>query len=140
MANSFKRKLLVAAKKLQAAERNIEELQDDLRERHWNNVELDAGVSSPPRTSVEHNRLVGEINANSSAINLIMQQAEEQLKKEIDVVRKETNTAREEYVRQIEAIHKLVDRLAEQYTALKSDSDARSTWRNGTRPRTRPSS
>ena len=125
VANSFKRKLLVAAKKLQAAERNIEELQDDLRERHRNNVELNAQLASPPRTSVEHNRLVGEINANSSAINLIMQQ-QEQLKKEIDVVRKETNTAREEYVRQIEAIHKLVDRLAEQYTALKSDSDARS--------------
>jgi aspartyl protease family protein len=125
-ANTFKRKLVAAAKELQAAERIIEEMQDDLRQRLRSNVEMHSQLSSLPRSNVvEHNQLVGAVNANSSAINLIMQE-QEQSKKEIDVVRKKANVARESYVQQIAEIRALVDRLSERYTALKSDSDAQS--------------
>jgi clan AA aspartic protease (TIGR02281 family) len=125
-ANTFKRKLTAAAKELQAAERTIEEMQDDLRQRLRSNVEMHSQLSSLPRSNVvEHNQLAGAVNANTSAINLIMQE-QEQSKKEIDVVRKKANVARESYVQQIAEIRALVDRLSERYTTLKSDSDAQS--------------
>jgi aspartyl protease family protein len=70
-----------------------------------------------------HNQLVEAVNANVSAINLLRQQ-EEQAKKDIDVVRKKANAARESYIQQIAEIRALVDRLSERYTALRSDADA----------------
>jgi clan AA aspartic protease (TIGR02281 family) len=125
-ANSLKRKLVTAAKELQAAQQNVEELQEDLRARLRANVEINSQLSHMPRSNVvEHNQLVGEVNANASAINLLNQE-QEQSKKGIDEVRKKSNTARENYVQQVAEIRALVDRLSERYASLKSDAEAQS--------------
>ncbi|HET6324670.1 MAG TPA: retropepsin-like aspartic protease [Planctomycetaceae bacterium] len=124
--NIFKRKLAAASKELQAAQRSIDEMQDNLRQRLRGDVELHSQLATVPRNNIiEHNQLVAAANANASTINLIRQE-QEQSKKEIDVVRKKANVARESYVQQIAEIRALVDRLSEKYASLKSDADVRS--------------
>jgi clan AA aspartic protease (TIGR02281 family) len=124
--NTLKRKLVAVTKQQQAAQQGIDELQDNLREHLRANVELSAQLANVPRSNVsEHNRLVGMVNANSSAINLLMQE-QEQSKKDIDLVRKESNAARESYVQQVARIRSLVEHLTGQYTELQVDSNAQS--------------
>jgi clan AA aspartic protease (TIGR02281 family) len=125
-ANSLKRKLVSAAKELQAAQQEIEQMQENLHARLQANVEINQQLATVPRSNVVlHNQLVGAVNANSSEINLLMQD-QERSKKDIDEVRKKSNGARESYVQQVAEIRALVDRLSERYAALKSDPDAQS--------------
>jgi clan AA aspartic protease (TIGR02281 family) len=125
-ANSLKRKLLSAAKEQQADEQAIEDLQANLSERLQSNATMNSQLANVPRSNVvEHNYLVGAVNANVSEIKLL-EQEQERSKKNIDVVRKKSNAAREGYVQQITEIRALVDRLSERYAALKSDADAQS--------------
>jgi clan AA aspartic protease (TIGR02281 family) len=121
-ANALKRKLVAAAKEQQAAEQQIEELRADLRQRLENSVEMNSRLANLQDNPAAHNQLVGEVNANNNAIKLL-EQMQEQSKKDIDVVRKKANSARESYVQQIAEIRTLVDRLSERYKALKSDTD-----------------
>jgi clan AA aspartic protease (TIGR02281 family) len=124
-ANTLKRKLVAAAKEQQAAEQQIEELQADMHQRLESSVAMNSQLANVQNNPVAHNRLVGAVNANNSEIRLI-EQAQEQSKKDIDLVRKKTNGARETYVQQIAEIRTLVDRLSERYKALKSDAEAQS--------------
>ena len=62
------------------------------------------------------NQLVGALNANHSEMKLL-EQAQEQSKKDIDADRKKSDAARERYLQQVAEI-RLADRLSERYTAL----------------------
>jgi clan AA aspartic protease (TIGR02281 family) len=124
-ANALKRKLIGAAKEQQGAEQQIDELQADMRQRLESSVEMNSQLANVRNNPVMHNQLVGAVNANNSEIKLL-EQAEAQSKKDIDVVRKKANGARETYVQQIAEMRTLVDRLSERYKALKSDAEAQS--------------
>jgi clan AA aspartic protease (TIGR02281 family) len=122
-ANTLKRKLVTTAKELQAGERDIELIQADVRQRLQNSVEINSTLANVRNNPVDYNRLVGEVNANNSQIKLL-EQTQQQTKKDIDAVRKKSNDAREAYVQQLAEIRALVDRLSERYGALKSDAAA----------------
>jgi len=124
-ANTLKRKLVAAAKEQQAVELEIQDLQANMRQRLQNSVEMNAQLANGRNNIAEHNQLVGAVNANNGAIRLL-EQEQEQSKKEIDLVRKKSNAAREGYVQQVAEIRALVERLSERYAALKSDADAQS--------------
>jgi clan AA aspartic protease (TIGR02281 family) len=118
-ANTFRRKLVSASKELQSYQQGIEDMQDNLRERLRANVELNSQLARGARS----NQLVGEVNANASAINLLIHD-QERSKKEIDEVRKRANDARESYVQEIAEVRTVVDRMSARYAALKADADA----------------
>ena len=123
-ANSLKRKLVSAAKELQAAQQEIEQRQADLDARHRAHFDINSQLANLPRSNVvEHNQLVTVANANASAINLLNQE-QEQSKRDVDVVRKKSNAARESFVQQLVEVRALVDRLSERYKELKGDRDA----------------
>ncbi len=122
-ANTLKRKLVTAAKELQAGERGIEQIQADVRQRLQNSVEINTMLANVRNNPLEHNRLVGEVNANNGEIKLL-EQTQEQTKKDLEPIRKKSNDAREAYVQQVAEIRALVDRLSERYAALKADADA----------------
>jgi len=124
-ALALKRKLVIAAKEQQAGEQEIEELQANMRQRLQNSVEMNAQLANGRNSVVEHNQLVGAVNANNGTIKLL-EQEQEQAKKEIDGVRKKANAAREGYVQQVAEIRALVERLSQRYAALKADADAQS--------------
>ncbi len=122
-ANALKRKLQTVAKELQAGEKNIEQIQADMRQRLEVSVQINSMLASVRNNPVEHNRLAGEVNVNNSELKLL-EQNQEETKKALDAVRKKSNAAREAYVQQIAEIRALVDRLSDRYAALKSDADA----------------
>jgi clan AA aspartic protease (TIGR02281 family) len=124
-ANALKRKLIAAAKQQQAVEEGIEAMQADMRQLRQMSVVLNTQIANAGGNIVAHNQLAGQINANNSEVKLLEQRQEES-KKEIDSVRKVANVARESYVGQVAEIRTLVDRLTERYTALKADADAQS--------------
>jgi aspartyl protease family protein len=124
-AVALKRKLVTAAKEQQAGEQEIEELQANMRQRLQNSVEMNAQLANGRNSVVEHNQLVGAVNANNGTIKLL-EQEQEQAKKEIDGVRKKANAAREGYVQQVAEIRTLVERLSQRYATLKADADAQS--------------
>ncbi len=124
--NTFKRKLTAAIKELGAAQRFIDEMQDNLRQRMRGDADLRAQLTTVARSNAYvHDQLAREVNANLSAMASIRQDLEES-KKGIDAIRKKANIAREGYEQEIAEIRALVDRLAEKYTALKADADVRS--------------
>jgi aspartyl protease family protein len=123
-ANTLKKKLSAAAKEVQQAQGEIDQLRNELHQRLQNNVELNSQMANSTN-AYTHNQLVGAINANVSRINLI-QQEQEQTKSSIDDVRKKANTAREAYVQELGELRAQIDRLSERYTALKTDADAQS--------------
>jgi clan AA aspartic protease (TIGR02281 family) len=122
-ALALKRKLVTAAKEQRGGEQEIEELQANMRQRLQNSVELNAQLANGRNSVVEHNQLAGAVNANNSTIKLL-EQEQEQAKKQIDGVRKKANAAREGYVQQVAEIRALVERLSQRYTALNADADA----------------
>ena len=124
-ALALKRKLVAAAKEQHAGEQEIDELQANMRQRLQSSVEMNAQLANGRNSVVEHNQLAGAVNANNSTIKLL-EQEQEQAKKEIDDVRKKANAAREGYVQQVAEIRALVERLSQRYAALKADADAQS--------------
>jgi clan AA aspartic protease (TIGR02281 family) len=125
-ANTLKRKLVLAAKELKAAQWEIDQRQQDIDAHHRDNIALNAELKNVPRSNpVQHNQLVGAVNVNFSEINLL-QEEQAQSKKNLDDVRKKSNSARESFVQQLAETRALVDRLSERYTTLKGDQDVRS--------------
>jgi clan AA aspartic protease (TIGR02281 family) len=124
-ANDLKRKLVTAAKERQAAELQLEELQTNLRQLQQTSVELNSQLANTANDVAARNQLVGALNANHSEMKLL-EQAQEQSKKDIDADRKKSDAARERYLQQVAEIRALADRLSERYTALKADVDAQS--------------
>jgi clan AA aspartic protease (TIGR02281 family) len=121
--NILRRKLITAAKDLKAAQQDIDQRQQDLTVHQRDSIALNAQLANVPRSNpVEHNQLVGAVNVNSSEINLLREE-QEQAKKNVDAVRKKSNTARESFVQQLAETRALVDRLSERYTTLKADAD-----------------
>jgi clan AA aspartic protease (TIGR02281 family) len=123
VATKLKRKLVDAAKQQRQAELAIEDVQANIQQLLVANAEMNSQLAGLTSNPVEHNRLVAAANANISEIKLL-EQAEEQSKKELDATRKKSNAAQDGYVQEIAEIRSLVDRLSERYTALKSDADA----------------
>jgi hypothetical protein len=124
-ANTLKRKLLSANKEQQAADQQIEALQDNLRELRQVGVAINSQLGTTGANVAARNQLIGENNANVHQINLLEQRKEES-KKDVDDIRKRSNAAKESYVQQVAEIRTLVDRLSERYAALKSDAGAQS--------------
>jgi clan AA aspartic protease (TIGR02281 family) len=123
-AAALKRKLMSASKALNEAERVVEGIDDEMRERMKYTVELNTQLANVARANVVvHNQLVGATNANNGAIKLLLQD-EEAAKKEVDKARKTTNTARENYVEHIMQIRKSADEISKQYAALATDAEA----------------
>ncbi|HXY32808.1 MAG TPA: retropepsin-like aspartic protease [Planctomycetaceae bacterium] len=122
-ANTLKRKLVTAAREQQGAEGEIEDLQAALRLRLQDSVALNTQLTNVRNNPVAYNQIVAEINANNGAMRLIDQQQQE-CKKNLDVVRKKANGAQETYVAQIAEIRTLVDKLSQRYKDLKEDADA----------------
>jgi clan AA aspartic protease (TIGR02281 family) len=122
-ANTLRRKLLAASKEQQAADQQIEQLQDNLRELRQVGIAINSQLGSTGANLAARNQLIGENNANVNQINLLEQRKEES-KTEMDVLRRRTNGAKETYVQQVAEIRTIVDRLSERYTALKSDAGA----------------
>lgn len=123
-AASLKRKLTSASKALNEAERVVESIDDDMRDRMKYTVELNAQLANVPRANVvAHNQLVAAVNANNGAIKLLTQD-EQEAKKEVDKARKATNTARESYVQHIMELRKSADEISKQYASLTTDTEA----------------
>jgi len=123
-AAALKRKLVSASKALNEAERVVEGIDDEMRERMKYTVELNTQLANVARANVVvHNQLVGAANANNGAIKLLSQD-EQEAKKEVDKARKTTNTTRENYVQHIMEIRKSADEISKQYAALATDTEA----------------
>ncbi|HEV3299866.1 MAG TPA: TIGR02281 family clan AA aspartic protease [Planctomycetaceae bacterium] len=121
-ANALKRKLLAAAKEQQAAVQQVEELQAKLRQLHQASLELNSQLADIGSDVARRNQLTGALNANIGEIT-ILEQTQEQARKDVDGVRKKSDAARDGYVQQVAELRSLIDRLSERYAALKSDVD-----------------
>ena len=122
--NAIKDKLVSADNELQATELKVLQLQRDLQQRRRNDVDLNSRLKKVARYNVvEHNQLVGKLNANASAINQLLKESE-RLNDNIGVEHYTANpTIRQSYEKQLAETHRLVDRISERYAALKSDPD-----------------
>jgi aspartyl protease family protein len=88
------------------------------------NIELNAQLANTGRQNVfQHNQLVAAVNANASAMNLMIQDRETS-KKEVDEIRRTANTVRENYVQRILQVRALVDRVSGKYAELAKDDAA----------------
>jgi aspartyl protease family protein len=123
-AGQLKRKLTLAAKQVDAAERNEEGAQEAMRQVMRDNIDLNTQLSRTGRGNpFAYNQLVAAVNANQSRINLLITERQ-QAKKEIDEIRQSANSAREKYVQRLLEIRTLVDRLEAKYAELAKNKEA----------------
>jgi clan AA aspartic protease (TIGR02281 family) len=126
---TLKRKLQSAIREFNDAQRGVDELNENLHERMQANVSINSQLATSGQSNfVQRNQLVSAANANASAINLLMHE-QEQSKKEVDRVRGEVNSARENYIQEILKLRAAADRVAAKYAEIEKDEAAQSAVR-----------
>jgi clan AA aspartic protease (TIGR02281 family) len=121
---TLKRKLQTAVREFNEAQRQVDALTESMHERIQARMAI-SGQLATTGNVIQHNQLVGAVNAASDEINLLNQE-KEQSKKELDQSRASANSVREKYVEQIGKMHHEADRIAARYAELEKDEDAQS--------------
>jgi clan AA aspartic protease (TIGR02281 family) len=121
---TLKRKLQSVVREFNEAQRELDQLTDSLHQQMQANVAINGQLAASGNI-IQHNQLVGAANATAGEINLLNQE-QEQSKKELDRTRAAANSVREKYVQQIAKIRAEADRLAAKYSELEKDEDAQS--------------
>jgi aspartyl protease family protein len=121
---TLKRKLQSVVREFNEAQRELDQLTDSLHQQIQANVAINGQLAASGNI-IQHNQLVGAANATAGEINLLNQE-QEQSKKELDRTRAAANSVREKYVQQIAKIRAEADRLAAKYSELEKDEDAQS--------------
>jgi aspartyl protease family protein len=121
---TLKRKLQSAVREFNETQRQVDELAESLHQRMRDNVAIN-GQLAASGNFIQRNQLVGAANATAGEINLLNQE-QEQSKKELDRARAAANSVREKYVQQIAKIRAEADGIAAKYAELEKDEDAQS--------------
>lgn len=121
---TLKRKLQTAVREFNEAQRQVDELAESLHQHMQANVAIN-GQLAASGNFIQRNQLVGAANATAGEINLLNQE-QEQSKKELDRARGAANSVREKYVQQIAKVRAEADQIAAKYAELEKDDQAQS--------------
>jgi len=121
--DKLRRTLFSAFRKFNDAQRQVDELNENLHDQMLASVNINGQLANPAQANfLQRNQLVAAANANASAINLLHQE-QEQSKKEVDAARTTVNAALDAYGQQVLRVQAAADHVSEKYAELEKDDE-----------------